>query len=379
MRFRPEADIFQLVSEKELKDLAADIDSNGQREPISLYQGDILDGRNRYLAITRHCRPGIEPKFEDVSPPSPTAFVISLNLKRRHLTQDQQKMAAARALPFFEAEARKRMAEAGRRAAPGRPAEKGVADLPTLSRARDDAGTAFGVPGRGVQQAKTVQKAGSRKLVEAVDRGDLSLGKAEQITKLYPDKKAQDAQVQTIAESKMVTRVKGLTGEVEWYTPRPYLDAAITVMGGIDLDPASSEPAQEHVRASSYFTREDDGLTQRWYGRVFLNPPYAMPTVREFAAKLVTSFIDGDIDEAILLTNNATDTEWFHMAARACSAICFTRGRISFLQARDGELLEKTAPTHGQAFFYFGPNDHTFEKVFSQHGIVLYRSDEVRP
>jgi hypothetical protein len=390
MKFRPEADIFPLLGEDDLKALAADIDAVGQRQPISLYQGDILDGRNRYLAITRHCKPGLEPKFEDVSPESPIAFVISLNEQRRHLNDSQRKMAAARALPFFEAEAKRRQREHGG-TAPGRPKTL-VADLPEVldeatfpeplpsprpPLARAEAGVAFGVPGRGVQQAKTVQKSGSKKLVEAVDRGALSLSKAEQITKLYPDKKAQDAEVQAIAESKMATRVKGLTGEVEWYTPRPYLDAAVAVMGGIDLDPASSEAAQGHVGAATYFTRDDDGLTQRWHGRVFLNPPYAMPTVREFTAKMVTSWVDGDMDEGILLTNNATDTEWFHMAARACAAVCFTRGRISFLQARDGELLEKTAPTHGQAFFYFGPKPHVFEKVFCQHGIVLYRSDEV--
>jgi hypothetical protein len=371
MRFRPEADIFPLLGEDELKALAVSIDQSGQRETIKLYQGDILDGRNRYLAITRHCKPGVEPKFEDVSPDSPIAYVIDLNEQRRHLNDSQRKMAAARALPFFEVEAKKRML-AGVKMDP-------EADLPQgrAPQARDEAGSAFGVPGRGVQQAKAVQKAGSRKLVEAVDRGVLSLSKAEQIVREQPDKKAQDAEVQAIAESKMVTRVRGLTGEVEWYTPGSYLDAAVAVMGGIDLDPASSEAAQNHVGATAYFTRDDDGLAQRWYGRVFLNPPYAMPTIREFTAKMVTSWTDGDMDEGILLTNNATDTEWFHMAARACAAVCFTRGRISFLQARDGELLEKTAPTHGQAFFYFGPKGQVFEKVFSQHGIVLVRAGSV--
>lgn len=368
MRFRPEADIYPLLSEDELKALAADIDSNGQRQPISLYQGDILDGRNRYLAITRHCKPGIEPKFEDVEPVSPIAFVISLNEKRRHLNDSQRSMAAAKALPFFEQEAKERTRGPAR--------EKGAPIGAPKHRASEDAALAFSTSPRTVERAKSVQAKGSNKLNDAVDRGKLSLGKAEQIIKQHPDKKTQDAQVTAIAESRMVTRVKGLTGEVEWYTPRLYLDAAIAVMGAIDLDPASSEAAQDHVRATRYFTRQDDGLAQQWHGRVFLNPPYAMPFVREFAAKMVTAYVDGDMDEGILLTNNATDTEWFHMAARACAAICFTRGRISFLQARDGELLEKTAPTHGQAFFYFGPNDHTFEKVFSQHGIVLHHDCE---
>lgn len=171
--------------------------------------------------------------------------------------------------------------------------------------------------------------------------------------------------------SKRTTRVKVLTGEVEWYTPRQYLDAAVKVMGAIDLDPASSAAAQSNVRAGRWFSLEDDGLAQPWAGRVFLNPPYAMPTVKRFVHKLVDSVSSGAVSEAILLTNNATDTEWFHTAAGACSAVCFTRGRISFLQTRDGELVKRCAPTHGQAFFYYGPNFDAFESVFSEFGLIL--------
>lgn len=386
MKFRPEAEIYPLLSEEDLKGLAADIDQAGQRQPISLYEGDILDGRNRYLAITRHCAPGRTPKYEAVNPESPIAFVISLNEKRRHLNDSQRKMSAARALAFFEAEAKERQREHGG-TAPGkprtleanRPQVFGEATFPEPMppprppQARDAAGAAFGVSGREVQKAKAVQQTGSKKLVEAVDRGELSLGKAEQITKLYPDKKAQDSQVAAIRQSRMVTRVKGLTGEVEWYTPRLYLDAAVAVMGGIDLDPASSEAAQAHVKATRHFTLEHDGLTQPWSGRVFLNPPYAMPFVKDFVRKMTAAYQAGEIDEGILLTNNATDTEWFHMAANTCAALCLTRGRIRFLEASNGDLVEKPSPTHGQAFFYFGPKDCQFETVFSEHGIVLRR------
>jgi hypothetical protein len=59
--------------------------------------------------------------------------------------------------------------------------------------------------------------------------GQLSLGKAEHIVQTYPDKQKQDKQVAIVAKSKMATRVKNLTGEYEWYTPRQYLDAAVEV------------------------------------------------------------------------------------------------------------------------------------------------------
>jgi phage N-6-adenine-methyltransferase len=184
--------------------------------------------------------------------------------------------------------------------------------------------------------------------------------------------KQQEAQVAHIRQSRMTTRIKALTGEIEWYTPRQYLDAAVEVMGAIELDPASSEAAQEHVRAESYYTLADDGLAQRWMGRVFLNPPYAMPTIKQFVGKLVESYEAGDVSEAILLTNSAADTSWFHEALAVMSLLCHTRGRISFLQARDGELLEKCAPTHGQSFFYFGTaHIDAFREVFGQFGFIL--------
>jgi phage N-6-adenine-methyltransferase len=316
----------------------------------------------------------VEPKFEAVAPESPIAFVVSLNEKRRHLNDSQRQMAAAKALPFYEAEAddrRRAAAKKGGQARHSATAPIGAQAESTTRRAAADAAEDFGTSDRGVQRAKTVLKKGSTKVVAAVEAGELSLGKAEQIAKQHPDKKAQDAQVAHIRQSRMTTRVKGLTGEIEWYTPRRYLDAAVAVMGGIDLDPASSHAAQGHVKAKRFFTMSDDGLAQRWSGRVFLNPPYAMPTIKQFVSKMTGAYEGDEFSEGILLTNNATDTEWFHTAAKVCTAICLTRGRISFLQARDGELLEKASPTHGQAFFYFGPSLSKFRKVFGEFGLIF--------
>jgi ParB family chromosome partitioning protein len=366
VKFRPEANIWPIMPDAELQALAEDIDANGQRYPISLLNDEILDGRNRWLAITKHGKRA-KPIFETVHPDSPIAFVISSNEKRRHLSDSQRGYCAAQALPFFEAEARKRQT--------GRPqAGKSGPIGPQLKhRARDDAAVAFGTSPRNVQRGKAVADKGSKKLKEAVATGQLSLGKAEQIIRTYDAPAKQDAQVAAIAKSKMVSRVKGLTGEVEWYTPRRYLDAVVQVMGAIDLDPASSAAAQKHVKAARWFTRETDGLAQPWSGRVFLNPPYAMPFIKQFTSKIVECWQAGSMTEGILLTNNATDTEWFHNTLEGCSALCLTRGRIQFLEARDGELTEKVSPTHGQAFFYFGPHVERFAETFGEFGAILRR------
>jgi len=72
-------------------------------------------------------------------------------------------------------------------------------------------------------------------------------------------------------------RGAGGTGQTEWYTPAQYVELARSVLGEIDLDPASSPEAQKVVRAKKFFDKNIDGLKQNWDGRVFLNPPYEQP------------------------------------------------------------------------------------------------------
>ena len=158
------------------------------------------------------------------------------------------------------------------------------------------------------------------------------------------------------------------TGDNEWYTPTKYLDLARTVLGAFDLDPASSNKAQERVGAAGYFTLSDDGLKNEWQGRVWLNPPYAQPYIAEFVSKLVMEWRAGHVDAAILLTHNYTDTAWFHEAAGNCDAICFTRGRIKFIHGKKGEVA---SPAQGQAFFYYGSDVSAFHEVFSDIGFVV--------
>jgi len=161
-------------------------------------------------------------------------------------------------------------------------------------------------------------------------------------------------------------RVEVNTGDFEWYTPDKYVTLARTVLGGFDLDPASNDFAQQTVKAAQYFTIETDGLKHEWRGRVWLNPPYVQPLVSDFINKLITEHSSGHVTSAILLVNNCTDATWFHSAAEACAAVCFTRGRIKF-EKPDGIA---GAPTQGQAFFYFGADVERFSNVFDKIGLV---------
>jgi ParB family chromosome partitioning protein len=157
------------------------------------------------------------------------------------------------------------------------------------------------------------------------------------------------------------------SGEVEWYTPAEYIEAARQTLGTIDLDPASSEIAQQTVKANEFFTKDDDGLSKPWRGRVWLNPPYAQPHVTDFIFKLIKEFQNGKVSDAILLTNNYTDTGWFHESAKYASAICFTRGRIKF----NSPTRDVAAPIQGQAFFLFGKNIGKFLVAFQSLGFVV--------
>jgi ParB family chromosome partitioning protein len=173
-----------------------------------------------------------------------------------------------------------------------------------------------------------------------------------------------------ICEQQSVTTVRGTegTGEFERYTPARYAEAVREVLGQIDLDPASSDTAQRTVRAECFYTERDNGLVEPWLGQVFLNAPYHRELLPHFVDKLVAEIAAGHTTQAILLTNNCTDTDWFDVALRACSSVCFTHGRIRFIEATG---VEMGTPTQGQAFLYFGTQPDRFEQVFHHIGPCL--------
>jgi hypothetical protein len=156
IRFQPFANLFPMVTREHLEELAQDIKDHGLLDPIVLYEGQILDGRCRYLA----CQiASVEPEFQDYVGDDPLGFVVSRNLHRRHLTESQRAIVAARL------------------AALKRGANQHSQGLP-IGRAAN----ILNVGARSVARARDVLRRGAPELVTAVEAGEIAVSAAADIS-----------------------------------------------------------------------------------------------------------------------------------------------------------------------------------------------------
>lgn len=160
------------------------------------------------------------------------------------------------------------------------------------------------------------------------------------------------------------------TGNNEWDTPVFLLDAARAVMGGFDCDPASSDRANARVQAARYYTEQTNGLDKPWGERVWMNPPYAQPLINQFVEALAERVSIGQVRQAVVLVNNATETAWGQELLYLASALCFVRGRVKFLDTNGDP---GGAPLQGQMAAYIGPNTEAFLAAFDGIGVCLRR------
>jgi len=159
----PAAELFPVMDEAAFAALVADIAAYGQREPILILDGRVIDGRHRQRA----CRQlGIEPLVRQLSADDgdPFALVVSLNLHRRHLSESQRAMVAAR------------LASLGR----GRPS----ASRPQAGLTQPHAARLLNVGERSLQRARVVLEHGMPELGTAVESGAIPVRLAAQLAQL---------------------------------------------------------------------------------------------------------------------------------------------------------------------------------------------------
>lgn len=182
MEFHPVANVFPLMTGVEFDALVSDIDVNGQIQPIFTYQGKIIDGRNRYRACERlNIVPACIPYEGDES--ELVAFVVSLNLKRRHLSDSQRGMIAAKVANL----------ENGQKAS--------FANLQSRAVTQSEAAELLNVSPRTVADAKAVQTHGAPELIQAVEKGEVAVSTAAVLAKELPVEKQSEV-VQLAADVK---------------------------------------------------------------------------------------------------------------------------------------------------------------------------------
>jgi N6-adenosine-specific RNA methylase IME4 len=170
-KFHPLAEVFPLIEGAEFDALVADIKANGLHDPITLLDGTILDGRNRYRACLNA---EVAPRFEEFEGPDPVAFVVSKNVARRHLDESQRSIAAARIAT---------LQKGGNQHSEGLPIGR--------------SSTLLNVSERSTARAREVLDNGSPELIRAVERGQIAVSKAADLTKASPE--FQRAVVQKIS------------------------------------------------------------------------------------------------------------------------------------------------------------------------------------
>lgn len=153
----------------------------------------------------------------------------------------------------------------------------------------------------------------------------------------------------------------------EHYTPREIIDAVLACMGNIDLDPCSNSKTEPNVPADFHYTIEDDGLTQVWQGRVYMNPPYGRE-IGKWVSKLCAEYEAGNVSEAIALVPARTDTDWFDQLIDDYKFHCFVHGRLQFI-GNDGN-----AP-FPSAIVYLGTEWGSFYNAFRSFGRIVQETN----
>ena len=192
----PAANLFPMLGEAEMAALASDIDANGLRLPIIVRGGMVLDGRNRLVACDRVGQPIRTQEYHD---DDCTAYVLSVNVQRRHLTPVQRSTIGLAAEPMIAAEIPK-----------GRPKKSGK-NSGVSGEAREIAARAVGVNPHYISDAKAIS-AKAPDVFQAMQAGTVSMPEAKSLASLPQEKRT--AALAKIADAPEKSRARAVVKEI---------------------------------------------------------------------------------------------------------------------------------------------------------------------
>jgi ParB-like chromosome segregation protein Spo0J len=262
VKVHPYAELFPMIPDAELAELAKDIAEHGLREPVVMYQDMILDGRHRLRACEIA---NIEPRTVPYRGEDPLAYVISKNLHRRHLTESQRAMVAAKMANL----------EQGR---PKNTAVEKPADLPVFPK-QAEAAKQLNVGDRTVREAKKVLTDGTPALGKLVEAGEVSVNAAAEVAKLPAEEqeKIVEQGPKAVKETASKLRKKGTQNPSP---PKPTSTDEVVEEKNNEAD-EPQEPAVElgWVKRMEIWAREIDKIVVMIEGDKLLEDPlsYCVP------------------------------------------------------------------------------------------------------
>lgn len=314
-------------------------------EPLLVWREEqiLIDGHQRYRICQKHHIPFkiVERTFPDRD--AAIFAALEVQLARRNLSIYDRGVLALRYKDRISREARERQRC-------GRGGVLLLMNSPKAIDTRAEVASIAGVSPDTISKIERIERDAPVEIKKQLKSGEISIHAA--YTALKPS-----GYLQNIMSS----------DSVEWYTPKEIIDAVIDVLGAIDLDPCSNSHEAPNVPAQTHFTKEDDGLSRPWSGKIFLNPPYG-DQLPKWIAKLKDELQVGNITEAVVLVAARPETRWFNSLNDFiwCSIV----GRLSF----SGENSRGRAPFPSAAF-YFGNHPDKFISVFRKFGPIYQKID----
>lgn len=192
--------------------------------------------------------------------------------------------------------------------------------------------------------------------------------------------------------------IKHSSASSEHFTPHEVVRRTRALLGGIDLDPASCAAANSVIDAKAFFSVADNGLAQRWYGNVYLNPPGGKDEKNRsnqklWWSKLCDEWMSGRVETAIFCGFNLEFLQTCQTDAVEGMPLPFDfpflvpRHRLEFLRHVDGQFVVGASPTHGNVIVFLPRNMDwgefaAFERSFGDLGRIAmprWRAIPLRP